>query len=100
MTATIPLPFGADLLATVTWPDGAGGVADLTDCTVEVLRPSALLSGRLSAAISDAAAGRITLQMTWVDALGANRLPLRFSLRVTPPSGPRQASALIGIKVV
>jgi len=95
----VPLAFGADLAAIVTWPDGSGGAADLTGCTVDVLRPSAPLAGRLTATVSDAAAGKIALAMAWHDDLGSTRLPLRFSLRINPPAGPRQSSTLIGIQV-
>lgn len=99
MQATIPLAWGADLAAVVIWPDGAGGAANLTGCTVEILRPSPALAGRLTATLTDPPNGRIALALTWDDEMGAAQLPLRFSIRITPPDGPRQASSLIGIQV-
>jgi hypothetical protein len=93
MTPMIPLAFGADLDTTVTWP------YPLTGATVEVMRPSAPLEGHLTVTITDAAAGKFDLKMSWHSGLESLRVPLRFSLRVTPASGPRLASALIGIRI-
>lgn len=69
MSNTFLLNRGSDFRVVLTWPSAAGGAANLTGCTVSLFEPQAVLVGLLTAQITNAAAGEITLAMEWSAAL-------------------------------
>lgn len=98
MSNPIPLNKGSDLPVTYTWPNGAGGGANLTGFSAEIYDASAGIAPYLVAVISDAPLGKIAVTLTWNDAI-ASQTVHSFRLRITSPSGFRTSSSLITVSV-
>ncbi len=73
---------GSDLRARMTFADAAGAPVDLTGYTVAIYEPHPAIADHLSAQITDAAAGEVTLTMQWADAMPTGRI-MHFRVRVT-----------------
>lgn len=73
---------GSDLRATMTFADAAGAPVDLTGYTVAIYEPHPAIADHLTAQITDAAAGKVTLTMQWADAMPTGRI-MHFRVRVT-----------------
>lgn len=58
--------YGTDLTFDFAWPDGAGGVVDLTDWTVNLLDVTETLTGFVTATKSDSPeTGVIVVRVEW-----------------------------------
>lgn len=94
---------GSDLSFAFNWPDGAGGNADLTGYTVDIVFPQATVTSALSttqtidvtspapstalevsAALTTPSSGLITVTMQWNDALPLGNIS-SFRVRITAP---------------
>jgi hypothetical protein len=83
---TFVLNWGSDLRTQFNWPDGAGGNANLTDCTVSLIDVHASLASALTAALTTPATGLISLALDWVDTIPRGRVA-NFRVRVTTAGG-------------
>lgn len=96
MTDTFIFNAGSDLAVQFAWPDGNGGAADLTGYTIEAIDVHPALTDALAVAIDDAAAGLISIAITWSDQIPRGRVA-HFRLRLT--SGQRVTTNLLWLQV-
>lgn len=64
--------YGSDLTFDIPWPDGAGGVADLTGWTIALLDVTEAISGLVTATSADLSTGIIRVRLEWSAALLKN----------------------------
>jgi len=94
---TIQLNRGSDLDCVFVWPDG-DGLLDLSAYTVSVIDVTAGIVGAVTAAITDAAAGEITVSIEG----GSPLLPLGlhgFRVKITDAGGDDLSTPMIGVNV-
>jgi hypothetical protein len=87
---------GSTFRTALTWPDGSGGAANLTGCTVSVIDASITVE----ATISNAAAGTITLHIS--DETTAALMPgnlYSFRLRIGLPNGDAATTDAIRVDI-
>ena len=98
MAAVFRLNKGTDFRATLNWPNGSGGNADLTGATVEIYDAPTTLDG-LTATLSDPPTGLITLGMKW-----NGLLPLKqtasFRIKVATAGGTEETTNEIWFDVI
>lgn len=73
---------GSDLRATMNFSDATGAPVDLTGYTVAIYEPHPAIADHLTAQITDAVAGEVTLAMQWADTMLSGRV-MNFRVRVT-----------------
>ncbi len=81
MSDTFEINRGSDLEFTLNWPDGAGGNADLTGYTVDLFDVSANAVSFLTATLTTAATGLITVNFQWDDSI-ENGKTIYFRVRI------------------
>jgi hypothetical protein len=82
-TATFNVNRGSDLTFEITWPDGAGGAADLTGYTVGIFEPSPAIAGLVTATMDDPATGVIRVRIEWADGTPCRkRMTFRVSVSI------------------
>jgi hypothetical protein len=64
---TYPLNWGSDFNAVAVLRDGLGAVIDLTGSVAFIIDTTAGIGARMTAVVSNAGAGEITLSMPWAD---------------------------------
>ena len=78
----IKLNYGSDFLASFPWLDGNGNAVDLTGYSISVYDADDYTQANMTATISDASNGVITLSMEWNDNMPQNK-EARFRVRIT-----------------
>ena len=73
---------GSDLTWQMNWPNSDGTNADLTGYSVLAFEPSTALAGYITATITDAATGEITVRFEWSDTFRTGQL-MRFRLQIS-----------------
>lgn len=96
--ANLILPAGSDFRHVFTWPDGAGGAADLSGFSSEVFGASTALVGAVAFDILDGPAGQVALAITWQDGWTAGEVG-RFRLRLREGAEVRASSGEIAVVV-
>lgn len=88
--------YGSDLEFDIPWPDGAGGVVDLTGWTVSLLDVTAEISA-LTTAVKSAtpADGKITVRVEWSADLLKNT-PYNFRVKISK-DGDDQSTNLMRV---
>lgn len=79
----IKLNKGSDFLATIIWGDESGSAVDLSGYTIAVYDADDYIASNMSATITDAASGEITLSMQWSDDMRIGKDQHCFRLRLT-----------------
>lgn len=88
--------YGSDLQFDIPWPDGAGGVVDLTDWTVSLLDVTDAISDLLTATKSETPTdGIITVRLEWSSDLAKNT-PYNFRVQITN-GDEDQSTNLMGV---
>ena len=83
MNDAIPLTVGGSQSATITWPDGAGGAANLTGYDVAAFDVHPDLAGHITVTMLNAATGQIAVKMLWAEGMPVGQL-MHFRIRLTP----------------
>lgn len=99
MSSILTINTGTDLTATMVWPDGDGGNADLEGFTASAFMPDGL--GRtdwVDVSITNAAAGEITITINWADDLPRGR-QLSFYPRIEDASGKGTSTTKIWVNI-
>lgn len=92
---TIPYTLGCSLSFVVTWTDSAGDPLNLTGWSASIFGATQeFTGGRVTAAITDAAAGELTVTIEAIDSLPLRRADIGFRFKIYPPSGPEDGKSL------
>lgn len=83
MNDAIPLTVGGSQSATITWPDGAGGPANLTGYDVAAFDVHSDLVGQITVTMLNAAAGQIGVTMLWAEGMPLGQV-MHFRIRLVP----------------
>jgi hypothetical protein len=88
MTDPLPIPLGRGGHATFafTWPNGAGGGADLTAYDLLPFEADEVLAGAITLTITNAVAGQCGGRIIWQDTMPDGRV-MSFRLRLVPKAG-------------
>tara|TARA_R110002074_G_scaffold182358_1_gene347210 strand:- start:15 stop:332 length:318 start_codon:yes stop_codon:yes gene_type:complete len=77
------LNYGSDLVFKIPWPDGDGGVIDLTDWTVNVIDITEAISGLITATKdNDPTTGNVNVRLEWSPDLDKHT-PYDFRIQLT-----------------
>ena len=80
--STFEVNTGSDLSFSVPWPDGAGGNADLTGYSLEIIDLHPSLTGLMTATSADLSTGVDVVRVEWADATPVKTL-LHFRVQVS-----------------
>jgi len=80
--STFEVNTGSDLSFSVPWPDGAGGNADLTGYSLEIIDLHPSLTGLVTATSADLSTGVVVVRVEWADATPVKTL-LHFRVQVS-----------------
>jgi len=86
MSDTFKVNKGSDFSASFNWPNGSGGNADLTGYTVAIYDASTALTGFITATLTTANVGLITVAITWSETFTTGR-DMSFRVKITSPGG-------------
>lgn len=86
MITYIDINAGSDFLFPITWPDGAGGNANLSNYDVELYEVHASLTGQLTVNFVDASAGTINVLYRWTPDMPKDG-GATFRVRLVPKTG-------------
>lgn len=99
MSNILTINAGTDFTATMSWPDGAGGNADLTGFTASAFMPDGLArTDWVDVSITDAATGEITITIDWADDLPEGKL-LSFYPRIEDAQGNGTSTTKVWVKI-
>jgi hypothetical protein len=87
------LNLGSDLTQKWHWDNGEGGNADLTGYSIEVFKPDAAIEPYITATITDAATGEITLRVEYADTFRVGQ-KMKFRLRISMGSEQQSTNEL------
>lgn len=81
-SSTFQVNTGSDLTFSIPWPDGAGGNANLTGYTLNIIDVHPSLVGLVSATSTDLSVGAVDVRVEWADASPVKTL-LHFRVQVS-----------------
>ena len=82
-TGIFEMNWGSDLQFDIPWPDGNGGVVDLTDWSVHVIDVTSDISELITASKSETPTdGTITVRLEWSVSL-QKRTPYDFRIQIS-----------------
>lgn len=81
-SSTFEVNSGSDLTFSIPWPDGAGGNADLSGYTLNIIDVHSALAGLVTATSADLSTGVVVVRVEWADASPVKTL-LHFRVQVS-----------------
>mgnify|MGYP003130747598 CR=1 FL=1 len=85
-TNIIKLNKGSDFSSVIIWKDSSGNAVDLTGYTVAIYGADDYLAANMTASITNASAGEITLGLEWSESMGTRDNQHYFRVRITQGS--------------
>lgn len=83
MSNVIKLNKGSDFSSVIIWRDASGDAVDLTGYTVSIYDADDYIADNMTANITDAANGEITLGLQWSENMKTSKNTHYFRIRLT-----------------